>query len=417
MFLAGTGIFAVASAACALAPAAASLIAARAVQGVGAAMMVPQSLAIISAAFPPEIRGRAIGTWAGAASIATALGPAVGGLMIDSLGWRAAFWINLPLAVAVVALTRAHVPDSRAPVAGKLDWEGGVLAVAASALLTLGLGALAGPGGGGWRAVGLIAAGVVAAAAFVRVEQRAEAPLVPMRLFAVRAFAGANLMTLFLYGALSGAMFLLPFELIGRRGLSPAAVGLLMLPMGLVIGLLARPAGALADRLGVRGFLVAGSLIVALACVWLAMAPAGLIAGVVLPVVTLAGGMALVVAPLTTAVMNAAPDALAGAASGVNNAASRLAGLFAVALTGAVVAMAFGLPEARFGVLPPEDDAGYAPGGGGVRSGLSGRHGGGGGDGGAGRADGLGEPRTGRHPIFRGPPLDRLPAPYDLCEC
>ena len=376
-------------------------------------MMVPQSLAIISAAFPPEIRGRAIGTWAGAASITTALGPAVGGLLIDSLGWRAAFWINLPLAVAVVALARAHVPESRAPVAGRLDWEGGVLAVAASALLTLGLGALAEPGGGGWRAAGLIAAGARrgrglragraaggGAAGAASASSRS------------RAFAGANLMTLFLYGALSGGDVPLavradrPARAQPRRGgarhaahgagdRAPRASG----------GCAGRPAGR-ARRSWWRA-----RLVVALACVWLAMAPAGLVAGVVLPVVTLAGGMALVVAPLTTAVMNAAPDALAGAASGVNNAASRLAGLFAVALTGAVVAMAFGLPEARFGVLPAGGRPGLRRGRGGVRPGLSGRHGGRGGDGGAGRADGLGEPRQGGRPIFRGPPLDRLPGP------
>jgi EmrB/QacA subfamily drug resistance transporter len=359
VFVVGTGVFALASAACALAPGTASLITARVVQGVGAALMVPQSLAIISAAFPPEIRGRAIGTWAGAASVTTALGPAVGGFLIDSLGWRAAFWINVPLAVAVVALARAHVPESRSLVAGRIDWEGGVMAVMASALLTLGLGALAEPGGGGWGAAGMIAAGAMAAAAFVWAERRAQVPLVPLSLFAVRAFAGANLMTLFLYGALAAVMFLLPFDLIGRRGLSPAAVGLVFLPMGLVIGLFARPAGALADRLGVRRFLVAGSAVVAVACVWLALAPAGVIAGAVLPTVTLAAGMALVVAPLTTAVMNAAPDALAGAASGVNNAASRMAGLFAVALTGAVVSLVFAVPEARFGVFPSADDASF----------------------------------------------------------
>jgi EmrB/QacA subfamily drug resistance transporter len=360
VFVAGTVLFAAASAACALAPGAAALIAARAVQGVGAALMVPQSLAIISAAFPQEIRGRAIGTWAGAASITTALGPAVGGFLIDTLGWRAAFWLNLPLSVAVVALALAHVPESRSPVAGRLDWRGGALAVAASALLTLGLTAIAEPDRSAWAAAGLIAAAAAGALLFVRAERRAEAPLVPLALFASRAFSGANLLTVFLYGALSGTLFLLPFELIGRRELSAGAVGLVLLPLGLIIGVLARPAGTLADRLGVRGFLVAGSALVAAAAGWLALTPAGLAAGVVAPLVLLAVGMALVVAPLTTAVMNAAPDALAGAASGVNNAASRLAGLFAIALVGAVAAVVFagaaGVPEARFGVFPPEGD-------------------------------------------------------------
>lgn len=364
VFLAGTLLFAAASVACALAPGTAALVAARAAQGVGAALMVPQSLAIISAAFPPEIRGRAIGTWAGAAALTTAVGPAVGGLLIDSLGWRAAFWINLPLAAAVVVLARTHVPESRSPAAGPLDWPGAAAAVAASALATLGLGAFAGSGGG-WRAAALLAAGAAAAVVFVRIERRAAAPLVPMPLFAVRAFAGANLLTLCLYGALSAALFLLPFDLIGRRGLSPGAVGLVLLPMGLVIGVVARPAGTLADRLGVRGFLVAGSSLVAAAALWLALAaPAGLAVGVVLPVLLLAAGMALVVAPLTTAVMNAAPDALAGAASGINNAASRLAGLFAVALAGTVAALVFGAAGgagASFGVFPPPGDPSLPP--------------------------------------------------------
>ena len=186
----------------------------------------------------------------------------------------------------------------------------------------------------------------------------------PLSLFADRAFGGANLLTLWLYGALSAVLFLLPFELIGRRGLSASAVGLVLLPLGLVIGVFARPAGALADRLGVRPFLVGGSALVALAAAWLAAAPGGLAAGVVLPLMLLAAGMALVVAPLTTAVMNAAPDALAGAASGVNNAASRLAGLFAVALTGAIAARVFaaasGVPGARFGAFPPGADPGFA---------------------------------------------------------
>ena len=378
LFLIGTVAFALASAACAAAPGVGWLIVARAAQGIGAALMVPQSLAIISAAFPPELRGRAIGTWAGASAATTALGPAVGGLLIESFGWRSAFWINLPLAVAVVLLARAHVPESRAPAAGPLDWAGGALAVAAAALMTLGLTALAKPGGGGMAAAGLVAAGLAAGAGFVAVERRAAAPLVPLSLFASRAFSGANAMTLFLYGALAGVMFLVPFELIGRRGVSPSGVGLVLLPLGLVIGLFARRAGALADRLGVRPFLVAGSGVVAVAAAWLAADLPGLGLGVVAPLITLAAGMALVVAPLTTAVMNAAPDALAGAASGVSNAASRLAGLFAVALTSAVAMLVFaaaGAGEgARFGQFPPPDAPALRGGRRRVRSRLPCRH-------------------------------------------
>ena len=363
VFVAGTAVFAAASLACALAPSLPALLAARAAQGIGAALLVPQSLAIISAAFPADIRGRAIGTWAGAASLTTAFGPALGGFLVDGLGWRAAFWINLPLAALAVALALRHVPESRATTTGPLDWKGAALAVAASALVTLGLTALAGPGGGGWSAALPIGAGVVAAALFVRVEARAVAPLVPLSLFRSRAFTGANLLTLFLYGALTAILFLVPFELIGRRGSSAAATGLVLLPVGLIIGGLARPAGTLADRYGVRGFLVAGSLLVALAALWLAPARGGVAVSVVAPLVVLALGMALVVAPLTTAVMNAAPDALAGAASGVNNAASRLAGLFAIAVVGAVASIAFATaaaPGGRFGAFPEAGSAGFA---------------------------------------------------------
>jgi hypothetical protein len=191
----------------------------------------------------------------------------------------------------------------------------------------------------------------------------AAAPLVPPGLFASRAFMGANLLTLFLYGALAAVLFLLPFDLIGRRGLGASQVGLVLLPVGILIGLFARPVGGLADRVGVRGFLVGGSGLVALAGAWLALGLDGLGLGVVAPLLTLAAGMALVVAPLTTAVMNAAPDALAGAASGVNNAASRLAGLFAVALVGAVTALVFGgsagTAGASFGAFPDSADPAF----------------------------------------------------------
>lgn len=283
------------------------------------------------------------------------MGPAVGGFLIDTLGWRAAFWANLPLAVVVVWLALRHVPESRSgDASGRLDWAGAALAVIAAGLLSLGLTALA-VDGGGWTAAILSLLGVAAAVGFVAVERRAAAPLVPPALFASRAFVGANLTTLFLYGALAGMLFLLPFELMGPRGMDASEVGLALLPLGLIIGLFARRAGALADTVGPRVLLAAGSTAAAVAgCLFAAGLPG--LAGVLAPVILLAAGMTLVVAPLTTAVMNAAPDALAGAASGVNNAASRIAGLFAVALVGAVAARVFaaspGTAGAAFGVWP-----------------------------------------------------------------
>lgn len=357
LFVLGTVGFAIASALCALSPSLSWLITARATQGAFAALMVPQSLAIISAAFPPDIRGRAIGTWAGASALTTAMGPALGGALIDTFGWRVAFWINLPIAAVVVFLALRHVPESRSKNAtGPLDWQGALLAVAAAGLFTLGLTALAGRSGG-WVALGLCLAGIAAGALFVAAERRTPSPLMPLALFASPAFAGANLATFLLYGALSGMLFLLPFDLMGPRGMTAGQVGLVLLPLGLIIGLFSAHAGALADKIGARVFLVAGSLAAAGSGLVFAIGLPGL-AGVLGPVILLGVGMALVVAPLTTVVMNSAPDASSGAASGINNAVSRLAGLFAVALVGAATALVFAAAlgahaaASRFGVWP-----------------------------------------------------------------
>ena len=366
IFLVGLVVFAVASLACARAPDVGWLIAARALQGAGAALLVPQSLAIIAAAFPRAERGRAIGTWAGASAITTALGPPLGGFLIDTLDWRAAFWINLPLSAAAIWLALRHVPESRDPAVsgakGQLDWAGALLAVAACGALTVGLTQLAEQGDGPRApAVAALLLGLVGLWLFARTERRAAFPLMPPELFRDPAFLGANVMTLFLYGALSAVLFLLPFDLIARRGLSATEVGLSLLPFGLIIGTLSRGAGQLVDRTGARPLLAAGSALVALATAALALSPGGYWSGVLAPIVLLALGMALVVSPLTTVVINAAPDAKAGAASGINNAASRLAGLFAVALAGATASLIFQSATAgaggRFGVLPPPGDA------------------------------------------------------------
>lgn len=379
VFVVGIAVFALASLACALAPSAPALIAARGAQGVGAALLVPQSLAIIAAAFPRDVRGRAIGIWAGASALTTALGPPLGGFLIDALDWRSVFWINLPLSAVSIWLALRYIPESRDDSAtgntGGLDWTGAGLAVLAFGVLTVGLTRLAETGGSSLTAPLLVCAGLAGIAVFVLAEARAANPLMPLSLFRSAAFSGANLMTLFLYGALSGMLFLLPFDLIARRGMSASEVGLALLPVGLIIGTLSRAAGSLADRTGPRLPLTAGSLLVAGAAAGLAAGLSDIWVGVMAPLVALSAGMALVVAPLTTAVMNAAPDTQSGTASGVNNAASRLAGLFAVAIVGAVAAAVFTTAAAdavtagdtaaataqiRFGQLPPPGTAGRA---------------------------------------------------------
>lgn len=367
VFVWGIVVFAIASVVCALAPNAPTLIAGRAVQGIGAAMLVPQSLAIIAAAFPKDVRGRAIGAWAAASAITTAIGPLIGGVLIDAAGWRMTFWMNLPMAAAALWLAVRFVPESRdeRADAAPLDWAGAGLGVIALGAL-MGALTLAASGGDGAIATLLGVVGLIAAASFVVAERRAHDPIVPMDLFGSRAFTGANAMTVCLYGALGGVLFLLPFELVERRGMSPTETGLVFAPFGVIIGVASRFAGAWADRVGERLPLALGSLVAAAAIGALALNPPGLAVGVVIPVMALALGMALVVAPLSTAVMNAAPDARAGAASGVNNAASRLAGLVAVVGLGAIASLVFGAAlndpglggaGPRFGLLP---DAGAA---------------------------------------------------------
>lgn len=359
VFLWGVGVFGVASALCAMAPGPATLIAARVLQGVGGALVVPSSLALIGAAFAPADRARAIGTWAGAAALTTAAGPVLGGWLVDALSWRWVFLVNLPFAAAalVIALWRLP-PDAPAPRAGPTDWAG-------AALATLGLGlvcwAMIAAGEGQWRAAVLLPGllGLLLLAVFLRVEARAAAPLVPLGLFRSRVFAGANLLTLLLYAALSGALFLLPFELIRLHGYSAAGVGAALLPFTLIMGGLSRWAGGLVGRFGLRAPLVLGPVLAGLAFTLWALPRPGLgYWGDVFPAMLLLGlGMTIAVAPLTAAVMGAVDEASAGAASGINNAAARLAGLFAVAAAGAAAqGLAPGFAAARM----PADSPGAA---------------------------------------------------------
>jgi EmrB/QacA subfamily drug resistance transporter len=344
----GIAVFVLASIVCALAPTPQMLIGARVVQGIGAAFMVPGSLAIIAQAYPRAERGRAIGLWAAASSITSVAGPILGGLLLTWLGdwsWRLVFAVNLPLGAAALALLAWRVPQDLPAGAARLDWPGAVLATLA--LLSIAFG-LTGEGGTTAPGAGHIAlwcgAGVVLGIAFVAWEMRAKSPMLPLRLFADRRFSGANGLTFALYFALGGTLFFLPMTMIGGWGETAATVSIVLLPMGVLLTLLSSWSGGLADKYGPAPLIAGGSLLVAASFLLLGLtAPLQQPWTVATPLVALLGlGMGLVVSPLSTAVMTSVDDRDTGAASGVNNAVARVSGLVAVALLGAVVAGVYG---------------------------------------------------------------------------
>jgi EmrB/QacA subfamily drug resistance transporter len=338
MFMIGLAGFGAASLACGLAPSAIWLIAARLAQGVAAALLTPASLAIIGAAFSGEARGPAIGTWAAAAALTTALGPPLGGWLVDVVGWRAIFFINLPVA-AVALLLAAKLPADRGTEgSAPLDRSGALLAALSLGLLSYGLFALG--QGGRLMAALAIAASLPAAWLFIRTEAQAEAPMMPLALFRNADFCGANALTALLYAALGGALFLLPYLLIEVHGYSAMAAGAAFLPFSAIMGLGSRQAGGLVERFGPRPPLIIGPSVAATgyAILGLSGESASYWIGVLPGLIVVSIGMTISIAPLTTTVFDSAPADKSGTASGINNAAARAGSLLAVAALG----LAFG---------------------------------------------------------------------------
>ncbi len=342
--ISGIVLFALASVGCAVSPSLTILHLARGAQGVGAALLMPNSLGILGSSFTGEARGRAVGTWAAAGAIASAVGPPLGGWLVDAVGWRAIFYLNLPVAAAAIAIAVRYLEENSRG-AGALDWGGGVLATAALGMLTWSLtswSTLHVATAGVWIVFG---AGSATLALFAWTEhRRGEGAMMPTTLFASRPFVGLTLMTMLLYGALGGLLVLLPYLLIVGGGYSPSRAGFALLPFSIVIGGTSRLAGRLAGRIGPRWPLTIGPIVAGggFALLMRADPHAGYWTTILPGIAVIAVGMAGAVAPLTTAVLSSVDGAHTGTASGFNSAIARTGGLIATALAGAVIAQSSG---------------------------------------------------------------------------
>jgi len=342
-FLVGVFIFAIGSAWCGLVHTVDQLIAARALQGLGAAFLVPGSLAIISASFDEKNRGKAIGTWSGFTAMTMAVGPVLGGWLIEHASWRWAFFINLPIAAAVIFICLWRVPESRSRQAQSLDLAGALRVTLGLGALVYGLTESARLGWTDLRVITTLILGVLALCAFPMFEARTRSPMLPLDLFHSRAFTGANLLTLFLYAAFAIFFFIFPLNLIQVQGYTATAAGAAAMPLIFLMFVLSRWSGGLVDRYGPRLPLIIGPLIVALGFVLFAMTSTAnsYWRSYLGPFLVLGFGMSVSVAPLTTVVMNSVDRDHAGVASGVNNAVSRIAGLLAISVLGVLLVYSF----------------------------------------------------------------------------